>query len=110
MEIMKVASDHDHGRLLSGLRNPARAGQREAREIGEDLTRPGRLRMDALQTERRLKNAYAALGEIVYEDLSMLRKVDQNDARVIEQLAHIRYYEDELSRLRAEINAMSETS
>lgn len=84
---------------------PVRAGQREARAIGEDLTRQGRLRMDAFQTERRLKSAYSTLGEIVYQDLSDLRSVNVNNPHVIEVLAHIRYYQDELERLKSEMSA-----
>ena len=94
--------------LLAGLRNPARAGQREACAIGEDLTRQGRLRMDCYQVERRLKSAYASLGEIVCQDLCELRTVNMNDGRIIELMAHIRYYQDELSRLQADMRTSVE--
>jgi hypothetical protein len=94
--------------MLTGLRDPVRAGQREARAIGEDLTRQGRLRMDCCQVERRLRNAYASLGEIVCQDLGELRTVNVNDGRVIELMAHIRYYQDELSRLRADMRTAVE--
>lgn len=81
---------------------------RDARSVGSDLTRQGRLRMDAFQTERRLKSAYSSLGEAVFNDLSALRSVNLNDGRVIELIAHIRYYHDELARLRAEMKAKTE--
>lgn len=64
--------------------------------------------MDAFQTERRLKNAYSSLGEAAFNDLSALRSVNLNDGRVIELLAHIRYYHDELARLQAEMKAKTE--
>lgn len=102
---MSTASFRENSSLPAGLQNPARAGQGEARAIGEDLTRQGRLRMDVFQTERRLKSAYSILGEIVFKDLTDLHSVDINDSRVIELLAHIRYYQDELARLKMEMKA-----
>jgi len=108
METVSTTTRGDSN-IMAGLRNPARAGQREARAIGEDLTRQGRLRMDCFQVERRLKSAYASLGEIVCQDLGELRTVNMNDGRVIELMAHIRYYQDELSRLRADMRTTVDT-
>jgi hypothetical protein len=65
--------------------------------------------MDCFQVERRLKSAYASLGEIVCQDLGELRTVNMNDGRVIELMAHIRYYQDELSRLRADMRTTVDT-
>ena len=92
----------------ANLRPGVGAEARDAHSVGNDLTRQGRLRMDAYQTERRLKSAYSSLGEAVFEDLSALRRVDLNNGRVIELLAHIRYYHDELARLQAELKARPE--
>jgi hypothetical protein len=108
METVSTTPREDSN-IMAGLRNPAQVGQREARAIGEDLTRQGRLRMDCYQVERRLKNAYASLGEIVCQDLCELRTVNVNDGRIIELIAHIRYYQDELSRLRADMRNAVET-
>ena len=80
----------------------------DIRVIGDELTRQRRMRMDSFQTERRLKSAYSNLGEAVYHDLSELKNVNLNDGRIIEILAHIRYYHDELSRLRAETKSSAE--
>lgn len=105
METMSATTLRENSSIPAGLQNPARAGQREARALGEDLTRQGRLRMDVFQTERRLKSAYSTLGEIVFKDLADLHNVNLNDGRVIELLAHIRYYQDELARLKMETKA-----
>ena len=64
--------------------------------------------MDAYQTERRLKSAYSSLGEAVFSDLSELRNVNINDGRIIEIIAHIRYYRDELARLQTELKSARE--
>ena len=85
----------------AGLWNLPAIGQREARAIGQDLTRQARLRLDACQAERRLKIAYAALGEVVYGELMESCNVDVHDARVADLLAQIQYYQDELARLTA---------
>jgi hypothetical protein len=92
------------------LRDAAKGLVRDARSIGSELTKPARLRMDAYQTERRLKNAYSMLGEVVYQELSALRNVDLNDGRLIELIAHIRYYHDELARLHTEISSGSDAA
>ncbi len=108
MDVVGTATREDGGKV-AGVRGPARVGQKEARAIGEDLTRQGRLRMDYFQVERRLKSAYASLGEIVCHDLNELRAVNVHDGRIIELMAHIRYYQDELTRLRAELHIPVET-
>ena len=108
MEIISTDSARKPNNLVAGVHNPAQTSQREARAIGEELTSQGRLRMDAFQTERRLKSAYSNLGEMVYKDLRDLRNVDLNNGRVIELLAHIRYYQDELARLHSEVHAHDE--
>jgi hypothetical protein len=108
MEVISTTSREDSSKV-AGMRVPARAGQKEARAIGEDLTRQGRIRMDCFQVERRLKSAYASLGEIVCQDLGELRAVNVHDGRIIELIAHIRYYQDELTRLRAELRTPVET-
>jgi len=87
----------------------ALAGFRDVRSIGNDLTRQGRLRMDASQTERRLKSAYSTLGEAVFKDLSELRNVNINDGRIVEIIAHIRYYHDELARLQTDLKSAKES-
>ncbi len=108
MDMVAAATGEDSAKPAS-LRGSARAGQKEARAIGEDLTRQGRLRMDYFQVERRLKSAYATLGEIVCHDLSELLAVNVHDGRIIELMAHIRYYQDELNRLRAELHTPVES-
>ena len=89
----------------SGQRNAAFAGIGDIRSVGNELTRHTRLRMDAYQTERRLKSAYSNLGEAVFKDLSELREVNIHDGRIIEIIAHIRYYHDELARLQSEMKS-----
>ena len=103
METMSVTS-----REHVGLRNTSRGIVDDVRTFGGELIRQRRLRMDVFQTERRLKSAYSNLGEAVFKDLSELKNVDLNDGRVIEIIAHIRYYHDELARLKSEMRAGSE--
>jgi hypothetical protein len=105
-----MESLNTRARETTDLHHSSHAGFRDARMIGNELTRQGRLRMDASQTERRLQSAYSALGETVFKDLSELRSVNLNDGRIIELLAHIRYYQDELARLRKEMTSEIEAS
>jgi hypothetical protein len=88
--------------LWEDIRETVRHGVRELRNAGDELARQGRLRMDVFQTERRMKNACETLGEICYRELSENRPVNTDNTSVAELVSRIKYYQDELVRLREE--------
>ncbi|RPH95923.1 hypothetical protein EHM69_02795 [candidate division KSB1 bacterium] len=92
------------------IRETVRDGAREIRNLGDDLARQGRLRMDIFQTERRLKSAHGALGELVYKLLSEGKPIDPAETAVAELTARIRYYSDELSRLQQDLQKGPESN
>jgi phage shock protein A len=89
--------------MLDDLKTTIRDGLREMRDRGDELARAGRLRMDIFQTERRLKADFAALGETVFKLVSSGQALDADDPLVAEQIARVKYYQGELTRLRAEL-------
>lgn len=93
----------------SGVLDDLKQTFREIRDIGDDLARQGRLRMDVFQTERRLKAAYTALGEASFDLLSQAQPVPVDDAAIRDMVTRIRYYHDELSRLRKEQHVNTES-
>lgn len=95
--------------LWDDIRETVREGAREIRNLGDELARQGRLRMDIFQTERRLKSAYGALGELAYKSLSENRAIAPEDAAIAELTARIKYYSDELERLKQDLQKASET-
>jgi hypothetical protein len=95
--------------LWDDIRETVRDGARELRNLGDELARQGRLRMDIFQTERRLRSAYGALGELTYKSLSENRAIAPEDATVSELTARIKYYSDELTRLKQDLQHASET-
>jgi uncharacterized protein YhdP len=92
--------------LWDDLRDTVRGGMREFRNMGDELARQGRLRMDIFQTERRLRSAFEALGEATYTRLNQKLDVDTQDPTLTELTGRINYYSDELTRLR---NAQKQT-
>jgi hypothetical protein len=98
-------SDRD---FWSDLRETVRHGIRELRDVGDDLAQQGRVRMDMFQTERRLKEAYRDLGEAAYQLLGEQQSLAADDPQVNELTARIRYYSEELERLRSEQRRPSE--
>jgi len=89
--------------LWDDIRETVRTGAREIRNLGDELARQGRLRMDIFQTERRLKSSYGTLGELAYRSLSENRGVAPEDAAISELTARIKYYTDELARLKQDL-------
>ena len=88
--------------LWEDVRETVIAGLKDWKDKGDDLARHGRIRMDEMQTERRLQTAHCALGEKCHELLAHGETVSV-DHPVINQLSQrVRYYQDELARLRAE--------
>jgi len=88
--------------LWDDLRDTVRGGVRDFRNMGDELARQGRLRMDIFQTERRLRSAFEALGEATYTRLHAKLDVDSADPTLSELAGRIHYYSDELTRLRDE--------
>lgn len=86
--------------LWDDLRDTVRGGMREFRNMGDELARQGRLRMDIFQTERRLRCAYEALGEAAYTRLNQQLHVNTEDPMLNELTGRIDYYSAELLRLR----------
>ena len=94
--------------LWEDIRETVREGTRELRNLGDELARQGRLRMDIFQTERRLKSAIGALGELSYKMLSENRAVAPEETTVSELTARIKYYSDELARLKHDLQHTSD--
>ncbi len=88
--------------LWDDLRDTVRGGMRDFRNMGDELSRQGRLRMDIFQTERRLRCAFEALGEAAYLRLHQQLDVDTKDPTLNELAGRVDYYSGELFRLREE--------
>jgi hypothetical protein len=99
METPRTSRDKN---LWDDFRETVRGGLNDLRNAGDELARQGRLRMDVYQTERRLKNAYEALGEAVYLRISGNLSLTPSDPTLTELTARIHYYCAELDRLRDE--------
>lgn len=76
------------------------------RDRGDELARSGRLRMDIFQMERRLKSDYAALGETVCKLAASGQSLSYNDPLIAEHIARVKYYQEELTRLRTELDSV----
>lgn len=88
--------------LWVDVRETVVAGLRDWRDKGEELARQGRIRMDEVQTERRLRSAQEALGAKCSELLSQGESITSEHPVVNLLLQRVRYYEDDLTRLRSE--------
>jgi hypothetical protein len=78
-------------------------GIRDLRDRGDDLARLGRLRMDLIQAQRRLHNAYESLGEAAYGNLKKSQTVESTDPRFIALCERVSYYTDEVARLQKDL-------
>lgn len=78
-------------------------GIRDLRDRGDDLARQGRLRMDLVQAQRRLRKAYEALGEASFNSLCKEQSIEPKDSRYVELCERVRYYTDEVNRLQQEL-------
>jgi hypothetical protein len=92
------------------VRETVRGGIREIRNVGDELAKQGRVHVDIFQTERRLKNSYCALGEAIYRMLNEQQAVAENDPQISELSARIRYYADELGRLKSELGKTQDSA
>ncbi len=90
------------------FRETVRGGMRELRNIGDELARQGRLRMDIYQAERRLRTAFEELGKSVHEHFLEEREVTAGDGVISEIRVRITYYEAEIKRLNEEMQHVSE--
>ena len=88
--------------LWDDVRETVIAGLKDWRDKGEDMARQGRIRMDEVQTERRLRAAHEALGAKICEMFAHNEPVTPEHPVVSQLLARVRYYQDDLSRLRTE--------
>jgi len=89
------------------VRDTVREGVRELRNIGDELARQGRLRMDIYQAERRLKTAHEELGKVVHVRFTASHSVTSEDATISELRVQIVYYEAELKRLHDDLHKAS---
>jgi hypothetical protein len=79
------------------------SGVRDLRDRGDDLARLGRLRMDLIQAQRRLRNAYESLGEAAHDCLKKELSVECSDPRFMELCERVNYYTDEIARLQRDL-------
>jgi hypothetical protein len=79
------------------------SGIRDLRDRGDDLARLGRLRMDLIQAQRRLRNAYESLGEAAHDRLKKEQSVESTDPRFAELCERVNYYTDEIARLQKDL-------
>jgi len=79
------------------------SGISDLRDRGDDLARLGRLRMDLIQAQRRLRNAYEAIGEAAHDCLKKELPVESKDPRFTELCERVNYYSDEVARLQKEL-------
>jgi hypothetical protein len=79
------------------------SGIRDLRDRGDDLARLGRLRMDLIQAQRRLRNAYEVLGEAAHSNLKQALSVESTDPRFTALCERVNYYTDEVARLQKDL-------
>ena len=94
--------------LWEDVRETVLAGLKDWKDRGDEMARQGRIRMDELQTERRLRSAHEALGEKCHEMLARGEAVNAEHPVVSQLCQRVRYYQDELTRLRSERVAHAE--
>jgi hypothetical protein len=94
--------------LWEDFRETVRGGLHDLRNVGDELARQGRLRMDICQTERRLKNAYEDLGRAAHDRISESHPVTVEDSAIGELNLRIGYYCAELKRLHEDLQHTSE--
>ena len=78
-------------------------GMRDLRDRGDGLARQGRLRMDLVQAQRRLRRAHEVLGEATHLNLQTEASVDATDPKIVELRERVEYYQDEVRRLQNEL-------
>ena len=83
------------GNLINGIR--------DLRDRGDDLARQGRLRMDLVQAQKRLRKAYEALGKATFETIGKKETIEPTNSRFTELCERVRYYTDEINRLQREL-------
>jgi hypothetical protein len=98
---------HDKS-VWEDLRDTVRGGLKDFQAMGDEIARQGRLRMDVVQTERRLRCAHEALGEAVFIRLTQRQSLVSDDPAISELTGRIRYYMDELNRLKTEQHKAAE--
>ncbi len=87
--------DSVRGSLVNGIK--------DLRDRGDDLARQGRLRMDLVQAQRRLRRAFETIGEACFDTLKSKQTIEPKDSRFIELCERIHYYTDEINRLQEEL-------
>lgn len=88
--------------LWDDVRETVIAGLKDWRDKGDELARQGRIRMDEVQTERRLRAAHEALGAKCCEMFAHNETVTPEHPVISQLLGRVRYYQDDLTRLRTE--------
>jgi polyhydroxyalkanoate synthesis regulator phasin len=76
---------------------------RDLRDRGDGLARQGRLRMDMVQAQRRLRRAHEALGKAIHLCLQSEPTVDATDPKMVELRERVDYYQDEVQRLQNDL-------
>jgi len=86
-----------------GVRGSLVTGLRDLRDRGDEFARQGRLRMDLVQAQRRLRKAYETLGEASFEMLKKEQSIEPKDSRFRELCERVHYYTDEIRRLQEDL-------
>jgi len=89
--------------LWEDIRDTVRGGFHDLRNVGDELARQGRLRMDIFQAERRLKTAFEDLGRAVHARMAEAHALSTEDPTLAELNVRIGYYTGELKRLHDEL-------
>ena len=90
--------------IWEDVRDTVRGGLRDLRNMGDELARQGRLRMDIYQAERRLKTAHEELGKAVHDRFATSPSIKADDTVIAELRMRITYYEAELKRLHDDLH------
>jgi len=88
-----------------GVRDSLVTGLKDLRDRGDDVARSGRLRMDLVQTQRRLRHAYETLGEAAYKCMKSEKSDAVEDPCLAEHCERVDYYRDEMARIRKELGS-----
>ena len=99
---MKTQDKNTTVNFWDDVRETVLSGMRDLRDKGDELARQGRLRMEESQSERRLRHAQETLGQKCHEMLQAGEVPTLENHAIAGHCERIRYYQDELTRLRTE--------
>ena len=105
METSNTADEKKN--LWEDVRDTIHSGVHGLKNVGDEIARQGRLRMDIFQTERRLKSAREELGGVVYQRFTDKLAVSRDEPSLTELSERIGFYMDELKRLNDDLRKCS---